>query len=459
MIIQCEPKYLTLFNFFKEAFQVLEPGTPLQLNWHHKVIADALQAETYRILKGEKSWGDLVINVPFRSTKSVLATVCWPAWAWVIDPTQSFLTVSYSGQLSTKHARLSRKLINSDWYQSNFGHIFELTTDQNVKSHYENNKAGERFATSMTGTATGTGADVILIDDPLNPKEASSEKERANANTNYRETFYSRTKNPSTAVRVVIMQRLHEEDLSGHLLEEGKVRHVCIPGEEGNNIKPKRLREYYQDGLFWPDRMTKEVLDDYKTGLGSYAYAGQILQRPAPAEGGLIKRNWFEVVDKAPEGIAWNFVIDPAYTSNTQNDPTALMAYAYDGKDWYIRNVTSAHLEFPDLVNLLQSYVKDNGYTRASMIKCEPKASGLSLIQTLRRETGLNIWAGKAPEKDKVARVSGILATLESRRVKLIRGSWNDSFLHQCTAFPNAKHDDEVDCLVMALTEKRTVIR
>ena len=459
MIVQCEPRYLSLYNFFEDAFNVLEPGTPLQLNWHHRYIADALQAETYRIAKGEKSWGDIVINVPFRSTKSVLATVCWPAWAWVIDPTQSFLTVSYSGQLSTKHARLSRKLINSEWYQQNFGHIYNLTTDQNVKSHYENDKSGERFATSMTGTATGTGADVILIDDPLNPKEASSEKERHNANTNYKETFYSRTKNPSTAVRVVIMQRLHEEDLSGELIQKSTTRHVCIPGELTDDVRPKSLEKYYTDGLFWPDRMTREVLDDYKVGLGSYGYAGQILQRPAPPEGGLIKRNWLEIVDKAPEGLNWNFVIDPAYTANTDNDPTALMAYAYDGKEWYIRNVTSAHLELPDLVNLLNNYVHQHGYTRASMIKIEPKASGLSVLQTLRRETGLNIWASKAPDKDKKARVSGILATLEARRVKLLRGAWNDSFINQCASFPFAKHDDEVDCLVMALQENKTSIR
>ena len=451
--IPIDKRYLSYYNFFLEAFKVLEPQTPFVSNWHIKLLCQVLQAETYRILANEPSKGDLIINIPFRTGKSYITTIIYPVWSWIINPHMGFLTVSYSSALSTEHARKSRQLIQSDWFQENFGHIFKMTGDQNVKSNYENDKGGKRFATSTTATATGTGGDVIILDDPLNPKEASSEVERNRANTAYSETFYSRTKNPHTAIRIVVMQRLHEDDLSGYLLKKGGYRHVCLPGELNDNIKPERLREKYVDGLFWKERFTQDLLNKYKTELGSVGYAGQVLQQPAPPSGNIFKKQWFDIVNEYPQDAVWHVKIDPAYTSKTENDPTAILLYTWYQNNLYIRNVETVRLEFPELVKFLKVYAHNHKLTAQSKIYIEPKASGKSIVQQLRHETGLNVMEDKSPERDKITRANNVSAKVEAGRVKLVAGGWNDRFIGEVIQFPYAKHDDQVDCMVMALND------
>jgi predicted phage terminase large subunit-like protein len=453
--IAVDKKYLSYYNFFLEAFKVLEPQTPFVSNWHIKFVCNVLQAETYRILANKPSKGDLIINVPFRTGKSYITTIVYPVWSWIINPHMGFLTVSYSSALSTEHARKSRQLIQSDWFQENFGHIFEMTGDQNVKSNYENDKGGKRFATSTTATATGTGGDVIILDDPLNPKEASSEVERSRANTAYSETFYSRTKNPHTAIRIIVMQRLHEDDLSGYLLKKEGYRHICIPGELTNEVKPTKLRDKYKDGLFWPTRFTQNLLDKFKVELGSVGYAGQILQTPTPPSGNIFKKEWFGIVHELPQNATWHVKVDPAYTSKSENDPTAVMCYAWHDNFLYIRNVETVRLEFPQLVTFLKSYAHNHGLSRQSKIYIEPKASGKSIVQQLRSETGLNVLEDKPPERDKVSRANAVSAKVEAGRVKLLAGGWNDRFLGEVIQFPYAKHDDQVDVMVMALNDEQ----
>jgi len=453
--IEVPAKYLHFVNFYRDAFKVLEPQTPYLHNWHIDYICTELQAETYRILDGDRTNGDIIINVPFRSSKSLLTTIIYPVWSWVINPYMSFITASFSNQLSTEHARKSRQLIQSDWFIENFGHLFQIVTDQNVKSNYENDKGGKRFATSVTGTVTGMGADVIIMDDPLNPKMAYSEIERNNVNRAYSETFYSRTKNPHTAVRIIVMQRLHEDDLSGYLLNKGGYRHICIPGEATESLKPTKLSQYYKNGLFWPERFNDKILHEYRVSLGSAGYAGQILQQPAPPEGNIFKAKWFDIVNEVPEGLVWNYRLDTAYTSNKANDPSALLAYATDGNFFYFREVEQVWLEFPQLCEYIKTFVMHNGYTSASRIYIEPKASGKSIVQQIKSTTGLNVLEDKAPDTDKVTRANAVSAMVEAGRVKLIAGSWNRRFLDEVTQFPYAKHDDQVDVMVMALQSRQ----
>lgn len=450
-----EPKYLSYYTFYREAFEVLEPQVKFLENWHIQYICKVLQAETYRLKAGKPSKGDIVINVPFRSSKSLLTTIIYPVWSWIVAPHVSFITASFSHQLSTEHARKSRQLINSPWFQKNFGQCFTIVTDQNVKSNYENSEGGKRYATSIGGSVTGMGADVIILDDPLNPKMAQSDTERGNVNRAYKETFYSRTKDPATAVRIIVMQRLHEEDLSGMLIEEPRTRHICIPAEETKSVKPETLKEKYTEGLFWRQRFTREILDEYKESLGGLQYAGQMLQEPAPLEGNLFKREWFEIVDRVPENLVWNFKIDPAYTSKTQNDPSAILAYATDGPTFYFRKVEQKWLEFPQLCEYIKKFAEQNGYTSQSRVYVEPKASGKSIVQQMKATTGLNILEDRNPDTDKVTRANAVSAIVESGRVKLLAGRWNEPFLDEVMRFPNAKHDDQVDVMVMALQGRK----
>ena len=450
---------LSFYEFFKRAWHIIEPSIPLSTNWHHKYLCDILQEECERINDKKPKTKDIVINIPFRSTKSILVTVMFPVWTWIKNPKLRFITASYSADLSIEHATRSRDIITSDWFQNRWGDVFHIKKDQNLKARYENNFMGVRRATSVGGTVTGQGGDFLIVDDPVSPQHAASEIERENANEWYRTTFYSRLNNPLTGVRIVIMQRIHENDLSGFLIgheSRMKYRHICIPAELSNDIKPTALEENYdKDGLFWSDRFSKDILDDYKQALGSYGYAGQLMQTPTPINSGMIKSDWFKIDDTklVDDKTVVDFVIDPAYTANEKNDPSALLAYTFRENKWQIIDCVNVYKEFPELIKFIPQWVVKNGYSSSSRIYVEPKASGKSIVQTLKRDTGLNVREDKPPSKDKVARVSDISASLESGRVSLVRGKWNEEFINQLVRFPSGKHDDMVDCLVMAVNK------
>ena len=451
---------LSFYEFFQKAWHIVEPSIKLSTNWHHKYLCDTLQEECERIIANRVKSKDIIINIPFRATKSILVTVMFPVWCWIKDPKLRFITASYSADLSIEHSTRSRDIITSDWFKERWGELFHIKKDQNLKSRYENNFLGVRRATSVGGTVTGQGGDFLIVDDPVSPQHAASEIERENANEWYRTTFYSRLNNPHTGIRIIIMQRIHDNDLSGFLLYGGdsrtKYKHICIPAEISDDVKPKKLNSFYDDnGLFWTDRFSKTILDDYKQALGSYGYAGQLMQTPTPLNSGMIKSEWlkidqYKIID---ENIAVNFVIDPAYTSNEKNDPSALLAYTFRDNKWQIIDCVNVYKEFPDLVKFIPQWVTKNGYSNRSRIYVEPKAAGKSIVQTLQKETGLNVREDKPPSKDKVARVQDISASLESGRVSLLRGKWNEEFLQQLVKFPAAKHDDMVDCLVMAINK------
>ena len=450
---------LSFYEFFKKAWHIIEPSIPLSTNWHHKYLCDILQEEANRINENRPKTKDIVINIPFRSTKSILVTVMFPVWTWIMNPKLRFITASYSADLSIEHATRSRDIITSDWFKDRWGDIFHIKKDQNLKARYENNFMGVRRATSVGGTVTGQGGDFLIVDDPVSPQHAASEIERENANEWYRTTFYSRLNNPLTGVRIVIMQRIHENDLSGFLIgheSRMKYKHICIPAELSRDLKPAALEDNYdENGLFWSDRFSRDILDDYKQALGSYGYAGQLMQTPTPINSGMIKADWFKIdsTKYVDEKTVVDFVIDPAYTANEKNDPSALLAYTFRDNKWQIVDCINVYKEFPDLIKFIQQWVVKNGYSNRSRVYVEPKASGKSIVQTLKKETGLNVREDKPPSKDKVARVQDISASFESGRVSLVKGKWNEEFLNQLVRFPAAKHDDMVDCLVMAVNK------
>jgi predicted phage terminase large subunit-like protein len=453
---------LSFYEFFKKAWHIAEPSIELSTNWHHKYLCDILQEEAERIIANKPKTKDLIINIPFRSTKSLLVTVMFPVWAWIKNPKFRFITASYSADLSIEHSTRSRDIITSDWFIERWGDIFHIKKDQNLKSRYENNFLGVRRATSVGGTVTGQGGDFLIVDDPVSPQHAASEIERENANEWYRTTFYSRLNNPLTGVRIIIMQRIHDNDLSGFLLYGNtsriKYKHICIPAELSDDVKPKKLIENYdKNGLFWSERFNKDILDDYKQALGSYGYAGQLMQTPTPLNSGMIRAEWLKIdkykaIEIGKETVV-DFVIDPAYTSDEKNDPSALLAYTFQDNRWQIIDCINVYKDFPDLIKFIPQWVQKNGYNNRSRIYVEPKASGKSIVQTLQKETGLNVREDKPPSKDKVARVQDISASLESGRVSLLEGKWNEEFVQQLVKFPSGKNDDMVDCLVMAINK------
>lgn len=447
----------SFFRFVKEFWDIVIPEIPVW-NWHIEYLCDELQYLNSFVKDRKPKPYDLIINIPPGTTKSTIVTQMYNAWVWTIDPTQRFITSSYAHSLSLSHAVKTRDIINSDKYRCLFPEVV-LKADQSAKSDFRNNSGGQRFTTSTGGSVTGMHGHQIIADDPLNPQQSVSDVERVSANAFITNTLSSRKVDKAVTPMILIMQRLHEGDPTGEMLAKKgkKIKHICLPAENRNNVKPAELASKYIDGLLDPIRLSREILVEAHTDLGSYGYAGQYDQDPAPSEGGHIKKDWFKIITWIPEfsTLDWNFIVDPAYTDDEKNDPSGMLAYAKHRNDFIIRAAQSVYLEFPGLCKELVNFAYLNGYTNKSIMEIEPKASGKSLVQTLKRETKLNVKEGIPPAKDKVARAKDVSPVIEAGRVHLISGLWNKPFLDQVGAFPNATHDEYVDNLTMMIGDTR----
>ena len=281
-----------LYDFLQQAWPTIEPETTLRMNWHIELICEHLEA----VSRGEVT--RLIINEPPRSLKSIVLSVCWPAWSWLHHPASRWMFTSYSQSLSSFHSLNRRQLIMSDWYQEAWGDRFALCGDHNLKTEFANDKTGMMIATSVGGSSVGKGGDILVMDDPMNPQEALSTAERETANTWIRQSFLTRLNDPKTGAIVLVMQRLHEQDTTGMLLEMGGWEHLCLPAiaeEPQRLVFPLTGRVWPREAgeILCPEREGAAELARKKVELGSYGFAGQYQQRPAPAEGGMLKRPWW----------------------------------------------------------------------------------------------------------------------------------------------------------------------
>lgn len=447
---RCEESF---FNFVMLFWDVIIKEKPVY-NWHIPYLCDELQELSYFIVNRLPKPYDLIINIPPGTSKSTICTVMFPVWLWVKDPTIRIITNSYAADLSTEHAVKSRDIILSDKFKRVFPKI-KLRSDKSAKQNYENSQGGTRNTTSTGGAITGKHAHVIINDDPLNPKQSSSESDRKSAISHSTQTLSSRKIDKRNTPTITVMQRLHENDVTGFLLSsKGEmIKHICLPAELSDDVKPAYLKERYTDGLLDPVRLDRSVLKEAKIDLGSYGYSNQFGQKSSPPDGGILKVEWFDVIDWQPEfsALKWNTAIDPAYTEDLDNDETGMLQFAEFNNDCIIRFAEGVYKEFPELAKYVETFAATNGYTDKSIILVEPKASGKSLVQQKKRDSKLNIKEGENPIKDKVARATDISAICEAKRVKLIRGNWNGYFTDQIKTFPNGDQDGIIDCLVMAV--------
>lgn len=442
------------FFYFVQYFWDTIIAEPPVWNWHIPYLCTELQAIGEKVAKREpKQWDYVIINVPPGSSKSTIISEMYPLWCWTIDPTQRFICGSYASTPAEDIAEKCYNIFHSDKFKRLFP---ELHTRKSIggKTHFKNGLKGERYTTSTGSSITGIHAHQKIIDDPMNPQIAASKVERAAANTWVSETIGKRNVDDSITTCIVVMQRLHQMDTTGYLLSKQglRIKHICIPAELSANVKPATLADNYKEGLFDPIRKSREVLTTDKITLGSYGYAGQMQQRPAPEEGGIIKKGWLTIIDTPiPHNVVINFQMDTAYTADKKNDPTAMLAYYTQNNNLFITGVTSVWKEFPDLISWLPTWAKERGYLPQSKIYCEPKASGKSVVQTIKKGTHLNIIESIPPKDDKITRMHLVSPTIEAGRVFLHRGSWNESFIDQLISFPNADHDDEVDTLIATI--------
>ena len=456
--VQADECRKSFYYFVKTFWAVIIPEVPV-FYWHIEYICKELQDLSYYIVNRLPKPYDIIINIPPGSTKSTIVTIMWHPWLWTQDPRLRVISNSYSGDLSLEHASKSKDIITSDLYRTLFPEII-IRHDKSGKGSYENVKGGARYSTSTGGTITGKHAHIILNDDPVNPKQAESDSLRLQANE-HTKTLSSRKVDKKNTPMVTIMQRLHDDDVTGYLLKKkgDKIRHICLPAEVSDRVNPPELKERYIDGLLDPVRIDREVIAEAKIDLGSRQYAGQYEQAPSVDGGNIIKAEWFGHISLsqflAIRGrAAIHFFLDTAYDEKKQksdNDPSGILAACLLQNYLFIFHAQKVWKEFPELMRFIPDYVKAHGYDGRSSIRIEPKANGISVIQAVRKYTKLNVTRTPAPTDSKEVRLHAVSPKIECGRVILVEGDWNEEFVDEVSQFPAKTHDEYVDILVYAI--------
>jgi predicted phage terminase large subunit-like protein len=438
------------YTFVERSFLELNPETKFLHNWHIEKIAEELekcrQGETKR----------LIVNVPPRSLKSHAGSVALPAWLLGHNPSEKIITVSYGQDLAEKHAADCRRVMMSNWYQAAFP-ATRLASSRPPVNDFDTTRNGYRLSASVGGPLTGRGADFIIIDDPLKPDEALSETQRKNVNDWYDHTLLSRLNNKETGCIIVIMQRLHEDDLVGHVLRHGGWKLLRFPAiaeeEEAHAIamptgQPRTISRYAGEALH-PERESLETLQKIRGIVGAFNFSGQYQQAPAPFGGGMVKLAWFKTYSDLPE---FDYVFQSWDTANKAaelNDYSVCTTWGVHRKALYLLHVLRKRLEYPDLKRAVREQAS---HWTPRNILIEDKASGTQLIQDLISESAHEVTAYDPKQFDKIMRMGTVTPMLENGVVHLPEAAeWLNDYTHELAMFPNGKYDDQADSTSQAL--------
>jgi predicted phage terminase large subunit-like protein len=504
---ECEE---SLAEFVRNAWHIIEPGQKYVHGWHIDFVCAHLEAITDGVeLDNGDLYNRLLINVPPGTMKSLLVGVFWPAWEWGPRnlPHHRFVCASHSLDLAIRDGLRMRRLITSDWYQERWGDRVVLTGDQNQKTKFENTSTGFRQA-AAAGSITGARGDRVIIDDPHSVDGANSDAQRESTVQWFLEAVPTRLNNPDSSAIVVVMQRLHEADVSGTILDKKLgYDHIMLPMEyDPIRAAPTQLgiedpRQTDRELLF-PARFPKEVVERDSKVMGPYATAGQFQQEPTPRGGGVIKPGWWETWME--EGYpAMDYIIasiDTAYTTKTENDFSAMTVWGVFSGDvragradnfvnarGKMRNTAEEAGRFDDGVRIrelldhdpqsvpkvmlmaawqerleLSELVAKVASTcrkmRVDKLLVEGKASGLSVAQELRRLYGAEDWSVQILNPgslDKLARIYSIQHLFSEGMIYAPDRQWADMVIRQCEVFPKGKHDDLVDTVSQGLRHLR----
>jgi len=433
------------FTFFTaRCFHELNPQARLAMNWHLLVIAEKLAAVRQGKIRR------LIINLPPRHLKSLFASIAAGAPDVGHDPSAQILCVSYAEALSNKLARDCRSIMMSPWYRRIFP--TRLAPQRQAVQEFITTRQGYRLATSTGGVLTGRGADFILIDDPLKPEDALSEVLRRAANEWYNHTLYSRMNDKRHGAIVIIMQRLHEDDLVGHVLAQEEWEVLRFPAiaetEEVHQIETiwgqESFRRRWGEAL-QPDREPLETLDGIRRTIGPYNFAGQYQQSPAPLGGGLVKAEWFKRYRENDWPEPFERIVqswDTANKATELSDFSVCTTWGVKGKHLFLIGLFRRRLEYPELKRAVRDQQNRFG---ANEVLIEDKASGTQLIQELIAE-GCHGVTRYQPTCDKIMRMHAQTAMIENGFVHIPETApWLAEYLHEMTVFPRGKYDDQVD--------------
>lgn len=445
-----------LSSFIRKSFQTVCPAQEFHHNWHLEAISWHLQ----QCLAGKIR--RLIITLPPRSLKSVSASVAYPAYVLGHDPTRRIICASYSSELADKHARDCRAVMQSEWYRRIFP-FTHLSAERRAEYDFMTTMRGFRFATSVHGTLTGRGGNVIIIDDPMKSDDAMSAVRRKSVIEWFDNTIHTRLDDKKNDVIIIIMQRLHMDDLVGHILrkEGGGWVHLNLPAiaETGEDIPigPGRFYRREAGELLHGEREPHEILDELRASMGSYHFTAQYQQNPIPQDGEIFKWGWFQVCEEMPVQAAWGDADrivqswDTASKAGELNDYSACTTWLVRQKKYYLLDVFRAKLNYPDLRRAIHDQSKKY---RDVEILLEDTSSGTALLQDIKstRIHSMRRIVGIKPEGDKVMRASSVSAVIEAGNVFLpSQAPWLEPFRAELLQFPNGRHDDQVDSLTQFL--------
>ncbi len=439
--------------FIRRGFAELWPTTTYLHNFHIDLIAQHLED----VLKGKTK--RLIINLPPRGLKSLCASIAFPAYVLGHDPHAQIICASYGQGLSAKLSVDTRTIMQSDWYRTTFS--TRLASSRPPVHRLETTGGGMRYATSVGGTLTGRGADILIIDDPLKPTEAVSDTQRKAVNDWFDGTLLSRLNDKANGAIIIIMQRLHEDDLVGHVLKTGDWTVLSFPAiaetrEVHDVVRPLRRYTHVREpgDVLHPERESRAAYDTLERAMGTWHFAAQYQQRPAPLGGGIFKDHWPSRFDLACPP-AFHSVLqswDTAYTAKEMNDWSVcttwgITGYGNDQRAWLI-DVYRQRLLHPELIRAVMALAER---FNAANVLIEDCASGTTLVQHLQSQ---GFWRVR-PEKpvgDKVMRMMSASSFIEAQRMHIpSHAPWLADYLHELLIFPNGAHDDQVDSTSQAV--------
>jgi predicted phage terminase large subunit-like protein len=439
-----------LASFIRYTFGVLRPGIEFRPNWH----IDAMAYKLSQVASGDVK--KLIITVPPRNLKSICASVALPAWFLGHNPHERVVAVSYSSELAKTHANDFRRVVSDPLYQSIFPDMrIQRETDKEIAT----TARGRRYATSIDGTLTGLGGNLIIIDDPIKLGDASSDVVRRRSIDWYRNTLVTRPDDKKAARIVVVMQRVHEGDLVGYLQEQGGFEILNLPAiaQVSSNYRTGQRSSHWRlaGEILHPEHESAEILLGIKRDMGSMQFSAQYQQTPVPAGGTFIKRAWLKSysaseISSQPRDrivISWDIALSETQTG----DSSAGVVLLNRGDKFYVLEVAKGQFLFGRLISKILDMSKR--YLRSTLL-IEESPISLGLIQALR-ENNINVVTVK-PTNDKVSRVISQSALLEGGSVLFPeRAEWLDDFIGELLSFPGGRHDDQVDALVQGLAYQR----
>lgn len=509
----------SLYKFLKKSWPYID-SSEFTDGWPIEAVAEHLQA----VADGEIK--RLIVNIPPRCAKSSLTSVAFPAWVWAQPPQWNsptsgagvqFLHASYAQQLSLRDSVKCRRLIESAWYQRLWNSRFKLTGDQNTKTRFDNDRSGSRLSTSVGSALTGEGGNIIVVDDPNAAQEAFSEATIQSTIEWWDSALSTRLNDPKTGAFIVIQQRLGEEDLTGHIMSKdiGDWTHLCLPmryewerhtytsigwnDPRGLDADGESLVKVIDGGtrvpvsndahieligregaLLWPERFGETEVSGLERRLGPWATAGQLQQRPEPKGGGIIKADWWQTWEAAhyPDMDMIIASLDTAYTSKTENDPSALTIWGVFSGDVVAQNLKSLGEESErvfseshprvmlmsawqgryELHNLVEKVAQSCRKMKVDKLLIENKAAGHSVAQEIKRLYGYENFAVQLYDpkgQDKLARLYSVQHIFAEKMIYAPARQWADMVIQQVGQFPKGKNDDLVDTVSMALRHMR----